>query len=89
MKRIRGGRDVWWWDEQPIYEATHRRAIAAGKRRMRRDDVVRSGQDLAARDAGCRRHRARRRRGVGADAVVAEPVLVVKRRGGRHGTAWT
>lgn len=45
MKRIRGGSDVWWWDEQPIYEATHRRAIAAGKRRMRRDDVVRSGQD--------------------------------------------
>ena len=48
MKRIRGGTDVWWWDEQPIYEATRRRAIAAGKRRMRRDDAVHSGQDLAA-----------------------------------------
>lgn len=83
MSRYQGENDVWFWDEQPIYEATARRNRAAYDRRVRPSDF---DPDLRNMDTA-RRHRRPRRRQLSRRAVVAQPPPLVDPRSkrGRYG----
>ncbi len=72
--RFKGGNDVWFWDEQPVYEATARRHRAVYNRRTRRSDFEPDLRHVG-RASSCRRGD---RRKLSGRHVVASPLLVAE-----------